>query len=50
MLEGEVIGLVTSAASLSTGGWVGLASIKRSAETPCVAKVGDEVAEVAAVG
>jgi folate-binding protein YgfZ len=49
-VEGEAIGMVTSAASLSTGGWVGLASIKRSAETPCVAMIGDEVAEVAAVG
>ena len=46
---GAAIGVLTSAASVSDGTWVGLASIKRSAETPCEAEVGGQTAQVAAV-
>jgi folate-binding protein YgfZ len=46
-VAGDSIGVLTSVARTSTG-WVGLASIKRAAETPCQAEVNGGAAQVGA--
>ncbi len=43
---GEGVGVLTSAASLSSGSWVGLASIKRSAEGSTEAEINGEAVEI----
>lgn len=47
-VSGDAIGVLTSVAATSNGGWVALASIKRAAETPCEAQVDGAVAQVEA--